>query len=310
METMGSACREQVAYGILAGVATKSKRSRFRSGESEQLPKAGSTLVTIQAGSGSKPPLFCVHAEAGDVSLYYGIARHLAPDQPVLGLRAPPAGDLGAEQRVEKMAERHVRVIRSAQPDGPYMIAGECTGGALAYEIAQQLRAAGQEIALLALVDAFAPGLPRLRRLMPRPAYRMLHRTRILGFHLGNLVRLDLSAKLAYAAAKAKRARMALTAKASGILSRSAASGSPQLAFREALAAYSPGPSAGPTVLFRAARLPLGIQAVPDLGWGGLVENLQVEIVSGYFTTPISEPGVRILADRLSRHLASAAGNA
>jgi thioesterase domain-containing protein len=292
--------------GIIAGVAPETKRSRFRPRGSKELAAAGSALVTIQPGSRSNPPLFCVHAEAGDVSLYCGLARHLAPDQPVFGLCAPAASELGAHQRLERMAERHVREIRNAQPNGPYLIAGECTGGALAYEIAQQLRSADQEIALLALVDAFPSGLPRLTRFMPRSAYRILHRTRILGFHFSNLVRLGMDAKLAYAKSKARRARKALIAKASGVLRRSAATASPKLAFREALAAYNPRPYAGSAVLFRAARLPLGIQASPDLGWGGLVEDLEVETVPGYFATPMSEPGVRILADRFSRHLVSA----
>jgi hypothetical protein len=56
--------------------------------------------------------------------------------------------------------------------------------------------------------------------------------------------------------------------------------------------------------------MPLGIQAPPEEGWAGLVADIEVETVPGYFTTPISEPGVRILADRLSAHLASATGEA
>ncbi len=203
------------------------------------------TLVTIQPGSGSAPPLFCVHAEAGDVSLYYGIARHLATEQRVFGLCAPTPAELGAHRRLEQLATRHVREIRHAQPDGPYLIVGECTGGVLAYEIAQQLHAAGQEIALLALVDAFPTGAPPLARLMPRPVYRVFHRAQILSFHLGNLVRLGMADKLAYVTSKAERARTALTARVSGLLHRSAAAVSPQLAFREALTAYDPEPYAG-----------------------------------------------------------------
>jgi thioesterase domain-containing protein len=292
------------ACAILAGVAPEAKSSRFRAKGEQEPAAASSALVTIQPGSAAKPPLFCVHAEAGDVSLYYGLAGHLAPDQPVLGLCAPAAGELGARPSLEQLAERHVREITDAQPAGPYLIAGECTGGALAYEIAQQLRAAGREVALLALVDAFAPGQPRLARFMPRPVYRVAHRARILGFHAGNLVRLGMRAKLAYAASKAQRARTALSARVSGVLRRSTASASPQLAFREALAAYEPAPYAGSMVLFRAATLPLGIDAAPpDLGWGGLVGDIRIETVPGYFTTPISEPGVRMLAAGLSRHM-------
>jgi thioesterase domain-containing protein len=256
------------------------------------------------------PPLFCVHAEAGDVSLYYGVARHLATGQRVFGLCAPTPAELGADRQLERLAARHVREIRHAQPDGPYLIAGECTGGVLAYEIAQQLRAAGQEIALLALVDAFPTGAPPLARLMPRPIYRVFHRAQILSFHLGNLVRLGMSDRLAYAASKTGRARTASTARVYGLLHRSATAVSPQLAFREALTAYDPEPYAGSMVLFRAARMPLGIKAPPEEGWAGLVADITVETVPGYFTTPISEPGVRILAGRLSAHLASATGEA
>jgi thioesterase domain-containing protein len=284
-------------------VAPETETPPFRSEGDEQLGTAPSTLVTIQLGSRSKPPLFCVHAEAGDVSLYYALAGHLAPDQPVFGLCAPAPGELGPDRRLERMAGRHVRGIRSAQPGGPYLIVGECTGGALAYEIAQQLQSAGDEVALLALVDAFPPGLPRLWRLMPKPAYRIVHRARILGFHLANLARLGVDAKLAYAASKARRARRALAVKAANARRRSAGTASPQLAFNEALAAYSPQPYSGFTILFRAAELPLGIEAPADLGWGGLVEDIEIETVPGYFTTPISEPGVRILADSLSRRL-------
>ncbi len=285
--------------GILAGVAADAKRPRPDPRGVEKLPGTGSTLVTIRPGAPSKPPLFCVHAQAGDVSLYYAIAGYLPDDQPVLGLCAPPTDELGPDASIERLAAHHVNSIRDARGEGPYLIVGECTGGALAYEIAQQLRAVEQEVALLALVDAFAPGLPRLRRLMPRALYRILHRVRILAFHLENIVRLGVRGGPAYASAKAQRARTALRTKASRRLDRSAASASPQLSFRNALAAYTPSPFAGRMILFRAARLPLGIETQADLGWGGLVEKLQVEIVPGYFTTPISEPGVRLLADGL-----------
>jgi thioesterase domain-containing protein len=263
-------------------------------------------LVTIEPGSGGEPPLFCVHAEAGDVSLYHALAGHLASERAVLGLCAPPAGELAEDERLEQMAARHVREIRGAQADGPYVIVGECTGGALAYEIAQQLRAAGQELALLALIDAWAPGLPRPARWMPKPVYRVVHRARILAFHVENLVRLGMRDRLAYAASKAQRAGRALSAKASAVLRGSAAGVSPRLAFRQALAAYDPEPYAGSILLLRAARMPLASQAPPDLGWGGLVEHVEVEKIPGYFTTPISEPGARILAEKLSQRLGPA----
>lgn len=300
---------------ILASVAAATNKPQLRHpGETDRVT-AESPLVTIQSGSQSKPPLFCVHAEAGDVSLYYALASYLQADQPVLGLCAPAAGEAGKPgerwqyewtRTFELMAERHVRAITGVQPDGPYLIVGECTGGALAYEIARQLRADGRQVALLALIDAFPPDAPRLRPYMPRPAYRIVHRARILAFHLANLIRLDMGAKLTYVAKKAGRARVALMTKVRETLSRSATSGpSPRLAFGRAFAAYNPEPYAGSMVLLRAAKMPFGAQVAPDMGWESLVDDLRIETIAGYFTTPISEPEVRVLADRLSRYLAA-----
>jgi thioesterase domain-containing protein len=282
-----------------------------------------STLVTIRPGAPTKPALFCVHAEAGDVSLYQALAHHLTSDATVLGLCTPPAAVAGEPPSLARIAACHVKTIAAAQPNGPHLIVGECTGGALAYEIARQLRAGGREVALLALIDAFPPGLPRLRVWMPRPVHRLLHRARIVGFHLANLARLDMPGRRAYLAAKSERARAALARKVSGArrgarngahnsppdgshrgTDRRASSGSPQLAFRNAFAAYTPTPYPGSIVVFRAARMPLGAAVAPDMGWRGLADSVEIETIPGYFTTPISEPGVRVLADRLSAHLA------
>jgi thioesterase domain-containing protein len=259
--------------------------------------------VAIRPGAPTKPALFCVHAEAGDVSLYHALAHHLASEQTVLGLCTPPAAVAGEPPSLARVAACHVKTIAEAQPNGPHLIVGECTGGALAYEIARQLRAGGREVALLALIDAFPPGQPLLRTWMPRPLHRLLHRARIVGFHLANLARLDMPGRRAYVAAKAERARSALGRKSSG-----ASCDSPQLAFRNAFAAYTPTPYPGSIVVFRAARMPLGARVAPDMGWRGLAHSVEIETIPGYFTTPISEPGVRVLAARLSAHLAGIAG--
>jgi thioesterase domain-containing protein len=262
--------------------------------------------VVIQAGAAAKSPLFCIHAEAGDVSLYYGLARHLPSDQPLLGLCAPAAEELGSDAPMQRIAELHVQRIRAAQSSGPYLILGECTGGALAYEIAQQITDAGEEVALLALIDAFAPGLPRLHKYMPRALYRVAHRLRILGFHLQNLIRLSVRDRLAYVVAKLGRARLAAAGKASALRGRAAATTSPRVSFARALAGYTPKPYGGSLVLIRASSLPIGIEPAPDMGWATLSRHLQIETVPGYFTTPISEPGVQILAQKLCQYLASA----
>jgi thioesterase domain-containing protein len=264
-----------------------------------------SALVEIRSGSSASAPLFCVHAEAGDVSLYYGLASHLAAGVRVYGLPAP-AGEGDAYRSLEQLAARHVHEIERAQPEGPYLIVGECTGGVLAFEIAQQLRAAGQPVALLALIDAFPCGQPPLARHVPRPLYRLAHRVQILGFHLHNLVRLGGPERSRYVKAKRARARAALTRRLAAVTHRSQPRASSRPTYARALAGYRPRPYAGSALVFRAARLPLGVATTRELGWAELIERVQLETVSGYFTTPISEPEVRTLAARLSHHLSRA----
>ncbi len=268
-------------------------------------------LVVLRAGSPAQAPVLCVHAAGGDVSLYEELARELPAGPAILGVRPPAAGDLvpgpapaAAGGGLEQLAREQVAAIRVAQPHGPYRLVGECTGGALAYEIARQLEAAGEPVSLLALIDALPLWEPPLRRFLPRGAYRTLHRGRILTTHAVNLVRLGPGTRGAYARAKARRARAALAARLPGPWQRARdRSQVERPGMKAAFAGYRPAACALRGVLFRASRLPWGLRAGPDLGWASLLGELEMEVLDGYFTTAISEPGVHALAERLSRRL-------
>jgi len=87
----------------------------------------------------------------------------------------------GIDYSVEEIAALYVRAIRSVQPAGPYLIAGWSFGGIVAYEIAQQLHAAGEQAPLLALIDCGAKirirnPLRRLARAMGNHALRTWNR--------------------------------------------------------------------------------------------------------------------------------------
>jgi thioesterase domain-containing protein len=62
------------------------------------------------------------------------------------------------------MAAEHLEEIRKVQPRGPYYISGSCVGGVVAFELAQQLRAAGEEVPILILIDSNYPTRPRMIR--------------------------------------------------------------------------------------------------------------------------------------------------
>src|SRR5579884_3400349 len=117
-------------------------------------PTSGwSSLVPIQS-AGSRPPFFCIHGAGGNVLIYRELAQHLGADQPFFGLQCQGLdGKLPILHTVEEMAANYAKEIRRARPHGPYLIGGYCGGGTIALEVAQQLRAMGEEVALLALFD-------------------------------------------------------------------------------------------------------------------------------------------------------------
>lgn len=115
-----------------------------------------SSLVPLQpAGHGH--PLFCIHPAGGTVFCYRALAKHLGGDRPFYGLQAVGLdGARPPHDRIEDMAAHYAAAIRSVQPRGPYLLAGWSLGGILAFETARQISDQGQEIGLLALLDAAA----------------------------------------------------------------------------------------------------------------------------------------------------------
>jgi|SRR5271157_293974 len=112
-----------------------------------------SSVVTIQP-KGSRPPFFCMHGAGGNVLIYRELSEHLGQDQPFYGLQSLGLdGSSEPQSRIEDMAASYVQEIRRTQAKGPYYLGGYCLGGTIAYEVAQQLRAQGEEVALLAMFD-------------------------------------------------------------------------------------------------------------------------------------------------------------
>jgi thioesterase domain-containing protein len=124
--------------------------------QAEALTRAPPAIVPIKP-SGSKRPLFAVSGHGGDVFYLLALARHLDAEQPVLGVQPPGLDGSEPIQSIEALARYQIEQIRRCRPRGPYLIAGHCAGGTVAFEVAQQLTAAGQQVALLALIGSPFP---------------------------------------------------------------------------------------------------------------------------------------------------------
>ncbi len=113
-----------------------------------------SPLVPIRQG-GDGVPLFLVHPVGGSVFAYHALARHLDAGRPVYALQAPGLeGEAEPLTSVDAMAERYLAALREARPEGPYLLGGWSFGGLVAWEMARRLRAEGEEVPLVTLIDS------------------------------------------------------------------------------------------------------------------------------------------------------------
>ncbi|WP_280457277.1 alpha/beta fold hydrolase [Nocardia carnea] len=112
--------------------------------------------------TGQRPPLFCIHPASGLAWSYRPLGEYLTADRPIYGIQAPQlTGDSHETPTIEDTARRYFDEIRKVQPHGPYHLLGWSLGGQIAHAIAVEMRAAGEEVALLALLDAEADGFDR-----------------------------------------------------------------------------------------------------------------------------------------------------
>jgi thioesterase domain-containing protein len=117
-------------------------------------------LVEITRG-GNRPPLFCVHGAGGNVLNFRDLSWGLHHDQPFYALQARGVdGTTELHHSIEEMARAYVEEIRALRPHGPYFLAGYSGGGVVAFEMAQQLKALGEEVPLLVFFDTYHPQMP------------------------------------------------------------------------------------------------------------------------------------------------------
>jgi thioesterase domain-containing protein/acyl carrier protein len=259
-----------------------------------------STLIAIQP-DGPKRPLFCVHPGGGTVLGYIDLARHLGSEQPFYGLES--LGLYEEEKsyaRVEDMATHYIEAMQVVQPQGPYLLAGWCFGGLVAFEMAQQLQAQSQEVSFLGLLDISAERVAseELDELeLDDAAFLVKLFAKDISLSLDRIRQLGSDEQLLYVIEKVRQinlippdvgldqARYLVQILKSHI---------------GAAKAYIPQPYRGRATLFRASEEAAADSQDLTLGWEELAtEGVDLHWVPGNHQTMVAEPHVQVLAKQL-----------
>jgi thioesterase domain-containing protein/SAM-dependent methyltransferase len=265
-------------------------------------PGGAGCLIPLRV-EGTRPPLVLVHPSGGTVFGYLGLVRHLGRDRPVLAFQARGVdGEAPPRIDVKEMAAIYLAELRSAQPEGPYILAGWSMGGSVALEMACQLREAGETVPLLILLDAWVlspdereepeegdlgvlAGFARSLGLAPEPLQERAEELRALP--------------------RERRLESLLSlADGAGVLPAGVGLSRLESIYRvfeanlAALRRYEPQPCLSRIVLVRAAEH--SDERGPDLGWIALARaGLEIHEAPGDHYTFLQEPNVRVLAERL-----------
>lgn len=248
-----------------------------------------SCLVPIQA-SGSKPPFFCIHGINGAVVRFHDLSRYLGPDQPFYALQAQGL-DPGhpCHTRTEDMASHYIKEIRRVQPQGPYFIGGYSFGGAIAFEMAQELAAQGQGDAVVVLFDTH----------FPQPSTSISRKAASASSALLALFRIPAPEKWTYLLRMAS-APIRVVERWLHVTRLPGNTKRVRKACLQAERDYTPRAYPGRVILFRSSQKGLGQLSDPRAGWNTYaVRGLEIHEILGNHDNILLEPQVRIVAEHL-----------
>ena len=260
MDQIAAACGHSLPLSVLyeTGTVETLAEAMRRRNPAERPP-----LSALSAG-GSRTPFFFLygfHPLGGFYCCH--LARRLNPEQPFYAVHPP--GRRRDSKTVKRMAADAMKAVQTIQPMGPYRLGGFCGSALVAYEMARQWKAQGQEVELLALTEAhtiharFRLGL---RRLAGSPGAFLAWQRRLLP---------------AFSALQGLRRRW----KERGSLRESRSIHALIDACDRAAGAYCPAPYDGPVTLIRAADDPEQFRGDPVALWQEIAPSLSVRSVPG-----------------------------
>ena len=279
-----------------------------------------SSLVPIQT-SGAQMPLF-FHGGSADALTWARFSHLLGTDRPFYALQRPDLdGSEVTHTTVEELATDCVKEMRMVQPKGPYLVGGHCLGGAVAFEIAQQLQADGEAVVSVVLIDAYRPGeLPEtlLMKLQSRLQLGVFWVRKNYYYHGGWEKLASLPKKIWQ---KFRSVESPLNPSIPGAFNTESNAYTENVEdiqkvpyeYRYARAQkvneiaaehYVPQPYEGQVKLFRAEIQILDWYFGPELGWQQVVKDgVDVTKIPGFFGNLFNQRAMPLLVDRLRDYL-------
>ncbi|WP_329215873.1 acyltransferase domain-containing protein [Streptomyces sp. NBC_01485] len=302
---LGAGTVEKAADHLQQALLARESDSPLPQSPLPQSPLPDSPLRPLHA-TGSRPPLFLLHAAGGTTGVYEALVDRLDGDRPVFGLER-----VEEARTVTGKARRYAEAIAAVHPDGPCLLGGWSFGGFVAQETARQLAAAGRDVELVVLLDSVRP--------LPLPGVTPADRIRahFTGFaqHVADAygVRLELSYDALVAMDDGARIDAVLRALREAADVPAAALEHQRASYLDLRIgeAHRPGPYDGRVVLYRAAEPaphtvhdPAYQRDDETLGWDEVCPRLTVVPVAGHHLSLLDPPHVDELAARLRHALA------
>ncbi|MBX3462824.1 MAG: SDR family NAD(P)-dependent oxidoreductase [Planctomycetes bacterium] len=256
--------------------------------------RRGQHVVPIQV-DGRRPKLFLVHGAGGNVLGFRDLAHYFGKDQPVYGLQARGVdGKQAPHETIAEMATAYLAEVREVQPHGPYFLGGYSGGGVVAYEMAQQLLAAGEPVAYVGMIDTWCPQMKRRGKV----ARALLHAGRVMRrgpMYPVNIVRMKWERRRSARESSAARQQ-------GGVMPQTMRGQELQFAFERAFESHLVAPYAGKVWLYRCTDHDLGTRYVFEehLGWRPFVRGgVAITQCPGNHYTMCTEPNVQFLCRQM-----------
>ncbi len=265
--------------------------------EKDKKPKEGATAVL---------PFFLL----GGYATFHSLVESLRPETTLhsIGLQPALIEDLEDPKSLACMAEAFIRRIRERQPMGPYALGGWCSHGLLALEAARQLRALGESVALVVMMETPNPVAQQAYAPWKRSVARMQLKWNLVEFEMAYLRRVSRTQAWNHVAERVNKKASKVWASLQGHFTGTKRDKEQENPLKKdpfevlyaAGEAYRPAPYDGRVVLFRSKKKSFGFAGDLRMGWDNLLgDQFEIREIPGNHFSIYLDPNAQVLAKEI-----------